>query len=81
MFTELKKDNTVVGTKQVLRGLNAQTIQRVYIANDTDDFLKNRLIGACQAQNVEIIFAQTMQELGKACGISVGTAVCGLLKP
>jgi len=80
VFTDLSKENIVVGTKQVLRGLASQAITKVIIANDADGFIKAKLENACKDHNVEIINGPTKQELGKACGISVAAACCGILK-
>jgi len=34
----------------------------------------------CQKHNTEIIMVDSMEELGKACGISVGAATAAILK-
>ena len=36
----------VVGTKQVLRGLKSGTLAKVYVANDADTFLYQRIVRA-----------------------------------
>ena len=70
--------NKVVGTKQVLRGLKAGTVQRVYVANDSDTFLFQRVTGAAEAARVPVVRVATMKELGEACGVDVSTAAAGI---
>ncbi|MDR9755167.1 MAG: ribosomal L7Ae/L30e/S12e/Gadd45 family protein [Thermoanaerobacterales bacterium] len=38
------------------------------------------LVKCCQEKGVEIIYVDSMQELGKACGIKVGAASASILK-
>lgn len=68
----------VVGTKQVLRGLKAGTLRRVYVANDSDTFLYQRIVTAAEAAHVPVIRVATMKELGENCGIQVATAAAAI---
>ncbi len=70
--------NRVVGTKQVLRALKAGTLRRVYVANDADTFLFQRVILAAEAARVPVTRVPTMKELGQACGVDIGAAAAGL---
>ena len=45
-------DHRVVGTKQVLRGLKSESLARVYVANDADTFLYQRIVRAAEAAQV-----------------------------
>ena len=42
----------VVGTKQVLRGLKSGTLAKVYVANDADTFLYQRIVRAAESAGV-----------------------------
>ena len=42
-------DHRVVGTKQVLRGLKSESLARVYVANDADTFLYQRIVRAAES--------------------------------
>ena len=68
----------VVGTKQVLRGIKAGTLTRVYIANDVDTFLYERVVRAAEAARIPVVRVATMKELGQACGVAVETAAAGI---
>ena len=53
--------NRVVGTKQVLRALKAGTLKRVYVANDADTFLYQRIVLAADAAGVPVTRVPTMR--------------------
>lgn len=70
----------IVGTKQVLKHINQQSVSILYLALDADEFVKEQLKSAYEGQQLEIIEVATMQELGSLCGIDVGAACAALLK-
>ena len=71
-------ERKVVGTKQVLRGLKAGTLSRVYVANDVDTFLYQQVIRAAEAAGVPAVRVASRKELGEACRAEVGTAAAGI---
>ena len=73
-------DHRVVGSKQVLRGLKSGTLSRVYVANDTDTYLYQRVVTAAEAAGVPVIRVASMKELGQACGVQVDTAAAGITR-
>ena len=72
--------NRVVGTKQVLRAINAGTILRVYVAVDADTFAFQRVVRAAEAARVPVKRVPSMKELGRACGIEIAAAAAGILR-
>ncbi|MCQ2602584.1 MAG: ribosomal L7Ae/L30e/S12e/Gadd45 family protein [Clostridia bacterium] len=76
----LKHSNTVVGCRQVLRGLSEDTIRCVIVADDTEDRLKSVLHKAATEKNAEILRCKSMDWLGKQAGIEVKAAVVGIMK-
>ena len=80
METLKQSANRVVGTKQVLRALKAGTLARVYVANDSDTFLFQRVARAAEEAGVPAVRGNTMKELGEACKVAVDTAAAGILK-
>ncbi|MBR3494266.1 MAG: ribosomal L7Ae/L30e/S12e/Gadd45 family protein [Clostridia bacterium] len=78
METLKASQKRVVGTKQVLRGIKAGTLTRVYIANDVDTFLYERVVRAAEAARIPVVRVATMKELGQACGVAVETAAAGI---
>ena len=72
--------NKVVGSKQVLRGLKAGTVTRVYVANDADTFLYQQIVRAAEAAGVPAVRVASMKELGEACGIQIKTAAAAIVQ-
>lgn len=72
--------NKVVGSKQVLRALKTGALARVYVANDADTFLFQRVARAAEEAGVPTVRVATMKELGEACRVAVPTAAAGLLR-
>lgn len=72
--------NRVVGLKQTQRALTRGTVERVYLAEDAEEKVRRPLEASCRQMQVQIVGVPSMAELGKACGIQVGTAVAAILK-
>lgn len=72
--------SAIVGTKQVLRALEARTLSKVYIAEDAEAFIKSKIRAAAEECGVEITPAPGMKALGEACRIDVGAACVGITK-
>lgn len=70
----------IVGTKQVKRALAKGKVKKVYIAKDADKKITSEIIKNCSKENVEIIYIDTMEKLGKCCNIDVNAASAAILK-
>ena len=70
----------VVGLKQVLREAQAGKVERVYIAKNAEDHLKDKISEALKDSNIPLIEVETMEELGSVCGIKIGAACAAILK-
>ena len=70
----------VVGSKQVLRALKNNSLARVYVANDADTFLYQRVTQAAEAAGVPVVRVASMKELGTACGVEVASAAAGIVR-
>lgn len=68
----------VVGSKQVLRALKAGTLSRVYVADDIDTFLYQKVTRAAEAAGVPVTTVRSTLELGHACGLTIAAAAAGL---
>ncbi len=75
MLTELTKGPKVVGAKQVKRALESGRALAVFLASDADPGLTGPISDLCAEKGVTVETVSSMRELGKACGISVGSAV------
>ena len=79
MLSELKTANKVTGAKQVTRALKNGAVRQVFLARDADPRITEPVALLCRERGVETADVPTMQELGAACGISVGSAVAAIL--
>ena len=70
----------VVGTKQLLRALDEGKVARAFVAKDADLLLTKRVVDRCFERNIPCTQVDTMEQLGRACGIDVKAAAAGLLK-
>lgn len=76
----LNSSQKVVGTKQVLRGIKAGSIVRVYVANDADTYLYTRVVEAAERAEIPVKRVATMKELGKVAGVDVAAAAAGICR-
>lgn len=68
-----------VGLKQTQRALEKGLVRLLFTANDAEPHVLRPVVEWCATHNVERIEVPSMKELGKACGIEVGTAVAATL--
>ena len=75
----LTQEKITVGTKSLIRRLNAGEVQEVFLAEDADLYLKKKITALCEEKSVPVNTVRSMQELGQACGVKVDTAAAGVL--
>lgn len=80
MLQKLKALSKVVGMKQVLRAVGADQVQQVLLAQDADEYIKNKVVSTCEEHGITPVPVPSMEELGKACGIAVKCATVAILK-
>ena len=80
MLEKLKNSSKVVGTRRLLRAVQAGEISEAYIAMDADLFIVRQVREACNQANVRMVEVDTMVQLGQACGVEVKTASAGIRK-
>lgn len=76
----LKNANRVIGIKQATKAVKRGNVQTVFVADDADDRVIDPLKALCQETGISVGHAETMKELGQACGIEVGAAAVAVLK-
>jgi len=79
MLSELERGPRVVGIRQTRRALCGGRAARVYLAADADEHLVGALAQMCQERGVPVEQAGSMRKLGRACGLSVGSAAAAVL--
>ncbi|MFA6308786.1 MAG: ribosomal L7Ae/L30e/S12e/Gadd45 family protein [Clostridia bacterium] len=80
MLERLKNENKVIGIKQSLKSVEGGSAEIVFIAKDAEEKVVKDLKELCIKNNIEIIYVETMKQLGKACGIEVSAASACILK-
>lgn len=80
MLEGLKTARKVVGIKQSTRAVKEGTASVAYVAKDAYRHVIQQLETLCIEKSIEVIMVDTMEELGKACGIEVGAASAIVLK-
>lgn len=77
MFADKK---IVIGKKQTLRALSRDEAEAVYLSKDADLHVTKPIADVCKEKNIEIIYYDSMKELGASVGISVNAAAAAVLK-
>lgn len=68
-----------IGTKQTQKAVEKDTVKQVYIALNAEAQVTRPLENLCKEKGIEISYVETMEILGKACGIDVGSASAAIL--
>ncbi len=79
MLDDLKNSNKAVGIKQSLKAVENRNAKLMFVAEDAEDKVTNRLKELCREHSVEVVYVDSMKTLGKACGIEVGAAAACIL--
>lgn len=76
----LNSSNKVIGTKQVKRALSRGGVLKVFIAEDAEPHIIRPIIDTCREKGIEVVSVPTMIELGRACGIDIGSASAAIVE-
>lgn len=80
VFDMLNFDKKTIGLRQSIKAIENDFAKIVLVARDVDETIARRIKELCAVRSVEIVFVDTMKQLGKASGIDVEAAVVCLLK-
>lgn len=80
MLEKIKDTKYAVGVKQSTKFVNADSVETAFVARDAQDKVTVPFIRLCDQKGVPVEYADTMDALGKACGIEVGAAIAVILK-
>jgi len=69
----------VVGLNQTKKAVNNGKTAKVFAAKDADDQFLLQVKRLCESKSIPVDESMTMAELGSACGIDVGCAVCAVI--
>ncbi len=79
MLTVLADADKVIGVKQTKKALNAKIAKKVFISLNADPAIRDEIAELSKSANVEVVEVDTMEMLGKACGIQVGAACAAIV--
>ncbi len=80
MTEALNKYKKKIGLKECRKAIEAGKVAKAFIAQDADQNLLESFVNLCKDKSVEIIYMDSMKNLGKACGIDVGASTVVLIK-
>ena len=69
----------IVGAKQLRKALEKGTAKQVFLAENADPALTEPIEAQCKLKSVSYTWVQSMQDLGRACGIDVGAAAAAVV--
>ncbi|WP_409296460.1 50S ribosomal protein L7ae-like protein [Peribacillus sp. SCS-26] len=70
----------IVGTKQTVKAVKNGLVSEVVLAADADPKVKAKVLETIKEHNVPVYHVDSMQKLGKACGIEVGAVIVAIKK-
>lgn len=68
-----------VGTKQTVRAVERGQVAFVYVARDADAEIVRHLISLCRQRGIPLREVDSMDALGRWCGVEVAAAAAGIL--
>ena len=77
---EIPEGARLAGTNQVIRAARQNQLICVYLADDADTALRERLLAVCAEHAVEVRRFPSKQELGRRAGIAKHCAVLGIVR-
>jgi len=69
----------VIGSKQTAKMVEQGKATFVYVAQDADPRMQEKIVRLCEAAGVTITWVETMNGLGATCGIEVGAAMAAAI--
>ena len=79
VLSEVARHKMVVGAKQLKKALCSGRATWVILAENADPAITEPLEQMCRQYHISCAWVPNMLDLGKACGIEVGTAAAAAL--
>ncbi len=68
----------IIGMKQTLKAMKNGLVSEVYIAEDADDFVTEKVATLAEELEIPLKRVDSMKKLGAACGIYVGASTVAI---
>ncbi|MFC2949281.1 50S ribosomal protein L7ae-like protein [Virgibacillus sediminis] len=72
------KSRVIIGTKQTLKAMKNGEISEVFIADDADPKITQKVASLAEELNIPCERVDSMNKLGAACGIEVGASTAAI---
>ncbi len=69
-----------IGTNQTTKALQQGQAEVVYVAKDAEHRVTAPIVSLANQRGLNVVWVDTMKQLGKACGIEVGAAAAAVIK-
>lgn len=80
-LSDLAKHSKInVGIKQSIKSLSLDRALSLFVAEDADQVMIQKVVELANLKEVEVVYVKTMKELGRACNIDVGAATAVIEK-
>ncbi len=80
MISDTDKSRLQVGFKQVIKAIGEGRAEKVFLAEDADDSICTQIKTLSDEHGTELVYADTMRELGHMCNIEVKASCAVVLK-
>ncbi|SET72983.1 large subunit ribosomal protein L7A [Oceanobacillus limi] len=74
------KSRVIIGTKQTLKAMKDGEISEVYLAEDADQQITQKVQDLAEALDIPYRRVDSKDKLGNACGIDVGASTVAIKK-
>ncbi|MBS3682229.1 ribosomal L7Ae/L30e/S12e/Gadd45 family protein [Ornithinibacillus massiliensis] len=74
------KSQTIIGVKQTLKAMKNGQVKQVYIAEDADRFVTQKVEELAKTLDIPCQRVDSKKKLGTACGIDVGASAIAIKK-
>ena len=78
-MSEFLTAKKAVGLNQTKKAVNSGIAKKIFAAKDADEQFLLQIKKMCEGLAVDVDESMTLKELGEACKIEVGCAVCALV--
>lgn len=68
----------IVGSKQTVKALKNGIVEEVLIASNADPRITAKVIDTAEKMNIPITYVDSMETLGRVCGLEVAAATVAL---
>lgn len=80
MISDTDKRYLKTGFKEVLKLIEKNEAEKVFIAEDVSQNMKDKLLAEVSKNSCEVIYAESMKALGEISGIDVGASCAAIIK-